>query len=476
MSKGLHSYDCLWLSLALLPAVLVAMLLPLSPQDYWWYLRLGQEIQATGSIPVRDTFSYTQAGMPYVYHAWLAGVVYWKVYQSGEVVATFLLRGVVIACTYAFVWLTARSAGAGPRMASLLTILAALVGSGNWSFRPQLLVYPLFALAVLALYRWQEGKSRAVWVYPLLAVLWVNLHGSYPLILVLGCLALAFGCGDRKASASALIAAGLAIFVNPRGWQALDYVASMLTDPSNRLSIEWSPPINRGWQANLFFGWLLVLAPLAALSKRRAHRLEWALFLGFGWLALSGVRYVIWFSFLLAPLTATLLADWDIRAIDRPIQRARAPINLPACLLLFLLPYAALPGVREAWWPGAPDPFDRSNPIGATRWLAAHPDLEGPLFSDLGHSSYLIFALPSRPVWIDPRFELYPVEQWERYAEIMSASSAWQPSLDEEGIQIAMLSVPGEPELIAAMRASARWCQAYADADAIVFLRTGACP
>ena len=78
----------------------------------------------------------------------------------------------------------------------------------------------------------------------------------------------------------------------------------MLTSPSDQLfATEWRPPVNAGWQMNIFFAWLLLFIPLAALSPRRLSVLEWVWFLGFGWLALSGLRYVIWFMFIMALLS-----------------------------------------------------------------------------------------------------------------------------------------------------------------------------
>ncbi len=131
-----------------------------------------------------------------------------------------------------------------------------------------------------------------------------------------------------------------------------------------------------------------------------------------------------------------------------------------------------MPGFRDSWWPDAPRAYDNANPIEATEWLAAHPELQGPLWSDFSHSSYLIFALPSRPVWIDTRFELYPPEQWEKYIAIASASPQWQELLDEEGIQLAMLSTDGEPLLITAMQDSGLWHEEYHDEDVIIFSKS----
>lgn len=468
------SVDILWLSITLLILLSLALLLPLSPQDYWWYLRLGQDVaQSGGSVPTADTYSFTRAGAPFFYQSWLAALIFWKTYQAGALALTFFLRAVIIGATYSLLWFLLRDKGIGPRLASLLVLLAALAGSNNWSFRPQLFIYPIFVFVLYILTKWGQGKNRGLWALPVLSMLWVNLHGSFPLLFIPGGIAFLFGKGDKKQLAYALAFSFIAVFINPRGNYVLGYVQNMLSAPSNQLfSVEWMPMVNRGWQANLFFAWLLLFAPLSAFSPRKLTLLEWAYFIFFGWLALLGVRYVIWFLFIMVILTATLLAEWDARYLESPVQNEKPAVNVFAACLLLLMPFALMPGFRDSWWPDAPRAYDNANPIEATEWLAAHPELPGPLWSDFSHSSYLIFALPSRPVWIDTRFELYPPEQWEKYIGIASASQQWQELLDGEGIQLAMLSIEGEPLLITAMRDSGLWHEEYQDEDVIIFSKS----
>ena len=468
----LSSIDLLWLSLVLLILLSLALLLPLTPQDYWWYLRLGQDIANTGSVPAVDTYSYTRAGTPFFYQSWLAALMLWKVYSAGGLTLTFFLRALIVATTYAWLWLLVKNAGAGTRLASLLILLAALAGSSNWSFRPQLFTYPLFVLALYILWSWNQGRQRALWLLPFISILWVNLHGSFPLFFILGLFFFLFGRGNKKRLALFLTVSFIGLLINPHGMKVFGYVLNMLGSPSNQLySIEWLPMVNRGWQANLFFAWLLVFAPLAAMSPRKLCLLEWVLFLCFGWMALVGERYVIWFIFILVFVTAALLAEWDARFIEGPLQNEKPVINIFAACLLLLLPFALLPGFRDSWWPGAPQPYSEANPIKATKWLTAHPELEGPLWSDFSASSYLIFALPSRPVWIDTRFELYPPEQWDEYAAISSASPNWQTLLGKEGIQLAMLSTRAQAQLILAMQNSGQWRDGYRDEDVVIFYR-----
>ena len=462
----------LWLGLVLLIALTIAFLLPVTPQDYWWYLRIGRDTLASGSVPHLDTLTYSQAGTQVVYHSWGAAILFWLIYRLGSLPLTVLLRGVLLALTYGMVWATARRCGAGRLGAALILLVAVLTSSNNWSMRPQLFAYPLFALALFLLYRWQSGERQAVYWLPLISLAWVNLHGSFVLLVLLAGAALVFGRGDRRALGLALAGVLLATLLNPRGFRVWTYVFTSLTVPSNQLfSAEWLPPVNTGWQMNIFFAWLLGFPLLAAFSARKLDRLEWTWFLGFGFLALWGERYVIWFVFLLVVLTAGLLADWEKKYLGRSNLNFPA-FNLGLSLLFVLLPLVFLPGLRESWWKKSPA-LTEGTPVAATKWLAAHPDLPGPLLSEIGFSSYLEFALPERPTWIDTRFEVFPVEQWRAYRNISFASYNWEGLLDATHANLLMVSSQNQPDLLTVLGTSPAWCERYRDDIAVIFQHCG---
>jgi hypothetical protein len=310
----------------------------------------------------------------------------------------------------------------------------------------------------------------------LIAVLWVNLHGSFPLLFVLGGVALLLGDGDRRGLGQWLGLSLAATLVNPRGPGVWGYVTHMLSAASNQqFSNEWALPTNAGWQMNIFFGWLLVFGLLAVNAARRLTLQEWGWFLVFGWIALSGVRYVSWFLLLAGPLTAGLLPRLEL--LDRPPQRVFAAANWLAGGLLLLLAPAFLPSVRARWWADAPLPYDEaSTPVAAAGWLAQRPELPGQLWSDFGFSSYLEFALPSRPVWIDTRFEVYPVDQWRRYIAIENADPGWEAALERDHVNLLMLSTRGQPRLIDAAARSGEWCEDYRDPHAVLLRRSETCP
>ena len=73
--------------------------------------------------------------------------------------------------------------------------------------------------------------------------------------------ALVFGRGDRRTLLLAFVGVLVATLVNPRGFGAWTYVFNSLTvQSSQQFSAEWLPPVNAGWQMNIFFLWLLVLS------------------------------------------------------------------------------------------------------------------------------------------------------------------------------------------------------------------------
>jgi hypothetical protein len=458
----------LWLGLVLSITLAIAFLLTVTPQDFWWYLRIGHDTLSAGAVPTVDALTFTQAGMPVVYHSWAAAVVFWLTFKAGGLTLVVFLRGLLLALTFSLLWLTARRFGAGRLGAALVLLMAVMASSNNWSVRPQLFAYPLFALALYLLYRWHKGDSRAAWGLPLISLLWVNLHGSFVLLVLLAGTALLFGRGDRRSMALAAAGVLLATLVNPRGFGSWTYVYNSLHAASSQLfSSEWGPPLNSGWQMNIFFLWLLGFPLLAALTPRKPDRLEWSWFLGFGFMALWGERYVIWFIFILAVLTALMLADWEKKTLGDP-KPGSPLLNVGLSVAFVLLPLSLLPGVRSAWWRSAP-PVTEHTPIAATEWLAAHPELPGPLFSEIGFSSYLEFAMPERPTWIDTRFEVFPVEQWQQYKDITLASYNWESQLDATGAKILMLSMQ-YPDLLAALSVSPAWCEAYHDQVAVIFL------
>ncbi len=477
-----------WLGILLLIILSIAFLLPVLPNDFWWYLRLGQDIVLNGKVPLVDTYSSTVYGQPLTYPMWFSALIMRTLHQIGGLTLTVLVRGLLIASFYCLLWIICIRKGASGWLATLLTLICALTGANNWAIRPQIFVYPLFGVVLFLLTSPIDHNDKTpiesqpqhkrifltdldlskkyLWIIPI-AMLWANLHGSVIILfLLIGPYFLFFQ--RSKKFLMIVFLAFLATFINPRGPQLWIDTLQLIQATGNQFSQEWKPPINSGWQINLFFMWFLAFIPLVTLSAQKLRTHEWVWFIGFGWMALSGVRYGIWFLALLLIFSAGLLQGLMKRKSDL-FKFEIVSINIIFLIILALLPLALLPGVRENWWQQSPDVLSKNTPIAATAWLKQQTELPDPIFNDYVFGSYLIYAIPERPVWIDSRFYPFPEELWEEYLSISNAEPGWSEKLLQNQIGTLMLDNFSQKNLIMALINSSQFCEVYRDDISSIF-------
>lgn len=463
----------LLLSLVLALIFILVVLMPLEPSDYWTYQRIGQEILRAGNIPTTEFMTYTSGGNPAFFAYWLPSILFLKIYEIGGLAFTALVTGLCVTAFYALLSKCLKELNIPPVTATLVVFVTALMGSNNWSTRPQIFAYPLFALTVWLLLRARTRSWRGLMWIPLIAVLWVNVHGSFILLFVLLVSALIFGAALRKPLLLVTLASLAATLVNPYGLDLWAHTAGMVgSDLIKTVSTEWFPPVNQGWQLNLFFGSLLVVPVLAAFSPARAQRLSWIWFLGFGWMALSGIRYVIWFTFVEALLVAQLAVPWLGACLDRRELFQQKTFNLILSLVLWGFALTFLPGIRQSWWREAPPELTDTTPVEAVGWLAEHPELPDHLWANWVASIYMSYALPEREVWITNRIEDFPEAQHLDNQRLMRAAYDWPEILEKYGVNTLLLDRTREQPLIQAVERSGDWREIYRDDHSLIFERT----
>lgn len=452
----------------------ISVLLPLFPNDFWPYIRIGQEIVKTGAVPSTEFMTYTQYGQPAVYLYWLPSIIFLNLYQWGGVTLISILSALCVGLFYTLLWFCFRELKIGALTSGFVMLITGLVGVNYWATRPQLLTYPLFGLALWIVLRWQKQDNRMIWMLPLLAMLWANLHGSFIILFFLTVPAVLFGSGNRKRLLLVTLFSLAATCINRYGFDIWTSMFSMVNSDSIReFSVEWSLPSNEGWQANLFFGMLLAIPALIAFTKPKIKFLYWIWFLGFGWMALSATRYGVWFLPVEALLLGMILKPVLIRYLEGRDRFQNLAFNrvIGVCLLLF--PVALLPGLRGLWWQQAPPVFSETTPVKAVEWLKQNPQYPDNLWSDFTFSTYLAYELPERKLFMTNRFEDFPVEQFAENKHIASADYGWQELLDQYEINLLMPSVEYQPELIAAASSSLNWQEIYRDDQTVLFARVG---
>jgi hypothetical protein len=490
------SIQHLWVLVILAGVFIFVNTHPIRPHDFWWHMAIGREILLNGQIPQVDIYSYTAYGAPYPSYQvfWLMEIVLYLIYQAGGAALVVFFQSLVITSAYSLILLTCHQLSHAWRPAAFGTAFAVLLGINSWNVRPQAITFLLGALFIYLIPRLQSGLKRG-WAFllPVLMVIWVNSHGTFPLGIFFISLWLgqevwdllrykwlgAKGEGVRRIlyPLMILLLSLLACLINPRGWELLQYLRTLFENSVvQNLVVEWAPPTVDTLGGGLFFAALLLTAVILALSPRRPTFYQLFGFLGMAVLAVVTSRGIIWFGLVIAPL----VAEHSTAILDRLRGNRKFPATShgrPVINWLFLgiiLTFAliTLPWFKEQ----LPMPQAKAGlisgetPVQATEYiLETRPP--GNIFHAMSFGSYLIWAAqPEYRVFVDGRIELYSQEVWGDYLEISNAVGDWEAQLDGYGVHTLMLSWSEQPNLVAAVLASNGWQLVFEDNAALVFL------
>lgn len=505
--RPLLSIEHLWVCLPLALFAALLSLAPTTPHDFWWHLRVGQLVAEQG-VPRTNMFAWSlPADTPFVYAAWLADWLFYQVFAAFGLAGPVLLRNMLGLAGFTLVAVEAFRRSGSWRLAGLAVLLAGAMSINNLTTRPQNVVWPLFAGFVLLLGAYTAGQlqPRALLALPPLMILWVNSHGSFVLGLVLLALTLAGetlravlrlpGAPEQRRLvwlALAFLACLLATLVNPIGPGIFGYVARLLGDaPSQTLVNEWQPPTTRNLAGLFFFAALVGLLAVLALGRRRPTVTDTLLVCAFLWLALGGMRYVVWFGMLAMPVLAQCLGrphgrlgrdEMSAPLPTLPATRTEHRFTLAVMILLALgvlalqppfKPALPLPATYKDFFapvPGGEQLFTRDTPVGAAEFLRRNP-APGRLWNDMAYGSYLIWVVPAQQVFVDPRVELFPLAQWQEYLAVAEAREHNAILVEQYDIERVLLDRAVQPKLAAALAADPAWRLEYSDDRAALYRR-----
>ncbi len=516
--------DHVWLFAAIALVALRPLLTPIPPHDFWWHMATGRLIVQTGAIPIVDQFSYTQAGAPFYNQGWLAQVLMYGIHSLGGVPLLLVVQAAVVALTYGLLLrLCIRRSGALRLSVGILLMTTMPLSFDNWNVRPQTYAFPLFVAFLYILTMWRlEGRRKdtasqsllrghRLWLLPLLMVVWVNLHGSF----VLGGALIAmtfvgewlqrFIADRREAAAWANRPIGeaedvlhrppqpvrpplmplfvwgavtaLALLINPRGLEVLAYVRDLLsTSTVTSLVTEWAPPTIRDIGGMIFFLFVMFSVAVLTYARRRPDLVDMLFAAAFFWLALGAVRNIVWFGMVMTPLLVVFLAARNPVDAHTPVTQTRFQgllvMNWVLIGILSLLLLLGLPWVKPALDlpPELGSLLDVDTPVAATTFMRADPQRPERLFHSLGSGSYLIWAAPEQPVFIDPRIELYPMEQWHDYINLSNGENV-DALLAKYRIDGLLLHNEQQEALLEHVRADPGWDVRYKDAESTYLVK-----
>lgn len=517
----------LWTFLGFALPALAALLVPMPAVDLAYQLRAGADILAGNGIQTVDTWTFTVAGTPWLDQQWGGQVLLATVFQVGGWTGLAILRAALVGSAFWLLGRTLRSIGCASRPAAIISLLGFVVAAPVLALRPQLFAVVLFA-AVMWILAVRSAHPRRLWLIPFIAVAWANLHGSFPLVIVLVGLAWldevararaarppagATGTARRDlvrpsdrlmgSTGLALIGAvsALVTLVNPFGIDVWRYIANLASNPSvSGLISEWRAPSPLDPAGAVFYASVTVVLAVAWLRLRSDGRRITAATLApiaaivvFGALGIVTGRGLAWWA-LASPMAAVTLAHQDGFGgrLPRFFQPARAlfsspraglesrgsPLNALVAAVLLLGAVALLPLWRPLGPAGVPIGVLTHAPQGITaelRTLVSSGSIgEGArVWNPQTWGSWLEWAAPELRYAVDSRVELFPAELLTSARQLENGIGEWHSIVvDKYPADAVVVAKTQKPEINAVLEASPLWELSYSDADGSIWLRS----
>ncbi len=459
---------------------------PIRDADFWFHLKTGEYIIQTGLIPRTDTFSFTNFGAPWIAHGWLSGLIFYVVYSTLGFRALIFIFALVTALAF---WIAFKRSSSHPFIAGFATLLGVWTVMPTIGVRPRVFTLLLSSVYLLILSRYaRRGGGREIWWLVPLMILWVNLHGGFLIGLALIGLTIigialdalgGFDQGDRslwprlRTLGLVLIGSGLAALVNPYGIRIYFETLRTLRSPIyQQVVLDWvSPDFHQPELLPLLLLMLLTITALA-ISPKKVRSSDLLLFLAMMYATLKTQRNMAIFALVAVPMFAEYFQKWlESTSFGKSFSRtqtssaSRTRVIISLLLLLGLIPLAAK--LKSTVY-ASPTQQMANVPLNAVQYLKGR-QITGNTFTNPNiWGGYLIWALPSNPVYIDGR-GVFPEELVKEYVEIIRGTTDWRGPFARYNVHIVLV----KPESLLARQLveSADWERVYEDEMSVVFKR-----
>jgi len=469
-------------------AILMLFMEAFQDPDFWWHLRVGRWIVENGKLPSHDLFTFTVPDHVWTDHEYLTEVLMWLIYSAAGTVGLAIVFGLI---TWAGFWLIYRQVRRQPFVIVGLGIaLGALAGWPIWGPRAQMITFALSCLELYWLHGYLSGRSRALNFFPVVMVVWANLHGGWVIGFVwLGVALVAELVGwawDRSNPAHkahvrflAIItgASVLAVLATPHGLSL--YLYPFQTQGSvaqQKLIVEWFSPDFHQIYLRPFEAMVFIV--IAGFALRRPRLYDFLLTMAGLGLAFQSVRHVALFVAAVTPVMIGTYSDywkelaarrgWKLALPARPLFAAITAVVLLLVVVVSMVKiYSDVNSAVQQKLDAA------SYPIGAADWLAAHPEVGTRMYNQYGWGGYLanrFYPEQNRKVFIFGEAELMGDPLLNQYNSVQNLRPDWKTILDQYHVDYVIFNT-GEA-LSNVLATQPEWKVVYQDKVAVIYVRT----
>ena len=460
---------------------------PINDADFWFYLKTGEYLLSTGSIPRTELWSFTFPGNPYIAHGWLSGVVFYILYTYVGAKVLIFIFALLTAIAF---WIAFKRANSHPIIAAAATLTAVWAAMPNIGVRPRVFTILLTSIYLAVLGRFARGvKDRWIWVLIPLMPLWVNLHGGFFIgLMLIGLTAVGLvfdywaGVLEQPETLRSRLRVLIMVFVgcllagllNPYGIKPYTAPINLLGSSLwQDLIVDWLSPDFHLPQTRPLMLLILGVIAVFALSPKRPKPSELLLVLATLYSTLKIQRNAVVFVLVAAPLVADYFQIWlESTRFEKYVSPARqANSNQRLAVLMsiaFLLPLVAFVFKLKSTAYATPTQQSLRVPVKAVEYLNQNGIAGNTFTAPNVWGGYLIWAAPNNRVYIDGR-DAYPDTFVKEFVDIIWGRVDWRAPFNQRGVQIALI----EPKTYLArqLSESSEWEKIYEDEMSLVYKR-----
>jgi hypothetical protein len=455
--------------------------------DFWWHVRIGRWMADNARLPSTDIFTFTVPTHVWTDHEYLTEILMWLVHRSTGVVGISIAFGLL---TWAGFWILYRQVHRLPWVIVAVGLaIGAVAGAPIWGPRAQMITFFLTCLELYWLQGYLSGRSRALRYFPLVMVLWANLHGGWVIGFVwLGVALVAelvsWGF-DRSNPAHrahvrflAIITAFsiVAVAATPHGLSLYPYpFQTQGSVAQQKLIVEWFSPDFHQVYLRPFEA--MVFLVIIGFTLRRPPLHEFLLTLAALGLALQSVRNVVLFVAVATPVMInSYSAYWKEISAARGWKPVLPPRGIFAVITAVVLTVIALATAFRVYDTINPAKQQRvvaaDYPVAAADWLDAHPEVGTRMYNQYGWGGYFAYRFypqPNRKVFIFGEAALMGDPLLNEYEDVQTLRPEWKQRLDRYGVDYIVYNK--DEALANVLATQPEWKLVYQDSVAVIYVR-----
>lgn len=435
---------------------------PVKDTDFGWHYRCGKEFLTSGSLCIKNNFSYFLPGYQAYYTGHLYDITVSFVYDHWGFLGISFVGSIVFAlAALIFIKLINNIKLGFVTYFIFFALSYSIFGLG---FRPQIITY-LFLLILLWLLK--SKNKRLFFLIPILFLFWVNLHigffiGFFVLIFF-------FFYKNKRINWSQklfiVFISFLTTLINPFGINVYQEIFNHFTSPLGQMVAEWVKPS----PFHLFLITCFTIIGLIIIIKQKSINFFYLLLLiFFSFLSLNARRNLPFFYPVFFYVTQDSFKD--LKNLSWVHYEILIPI-LCSMIIFILIIYVPKTIKFDTSWTEYCQKGQIAYPCQA---IEKFPQLIGNVFNTYEWGGFLIWQKPNDRVFVDGRMPSWKDENgkspYQVFLDIIQTQPGWNEKLNRWKTNYLLITNGTFLDLLLKKEANKyNWHEVYRDDIAVIY-------